>query len=257
MKGSGMFDLNGKVAVVTGGNGGIGLGFARGLAKAGAAVAVWGRNAHKNAEAVAELGSLGAEAFACGCDVSSEDEVESAFAATLDRFGHVDSVFANAGVGSRGTRFSEMTLDEWRDIFRVNSEGVFLTLRTAIRHMTERGQGGSLVITASISSVMGMPRGEHYAATKAGAIAIARGLAVEFGKAGIRANAVVPGWVETEMTSDLFSTRGFSERVLTRIPVKRWGDPSDFEGIAVYLASDASRWHTGDAITIDGGYVVF
>ena len=252
-----MFDLNGKVAVVTGGNGGIGLGFARGLAKAGAAVAVWGRNPRKNAEAVTELEELGAEVLACECDVSSEDQVESAFTATLGRFGHVDSVFANAGIGSRGTRFSEMTLEEWRDIFRVNSEGVFLTMRAAVRHMTERGEGGSLVVTASISSVMGMPRGEHYAATKSGAIAIAKGLAVEYGRAGIRANAVVPGWIETEMTSDLFSTSGFTERVLTRIPAQRWGNPSDFEGIAVYLASDASRWHTGDAITIDGGYVVF
>lgn len=252
-----MFDLTGKVALVTGGNGGIGLGFARGLAKAGASIAVWGRNPDKNEEAISELRGLGADALACGCDVGSEDEVKAAFAATLDRFGHVDSVFANAGVGARGTRFADMSLGEWRDIFRVNSEGVFLTLRTAIQHMTERGRGGSLVITASIASVMGMPRGEHYAATKAGAIAIARGLAVEYGKAGIRANAVVPGWVETEMTTDLFNTRGFSERVLTRIPATRWGEPSDFEAIAVYLASDASRWHTGDAITIDGGYSVF
>jgi NAD(P)-dependent dehydrogenase (short-subunit alcohol dehydrogenase family) len=252
-----MFDLAGKVAIVTGGNGGIGLGFARGLAKAGAAVAVWGRNEAKNANAVSELAELGAETVGLVCDVSSEDSVEAAFSRTLERFGHVDAVFANAGVGARGTRFAEMSLEEWRDIFRVNSEGVFLTMRTAARHMVERGEGGSLVITASISSVMGMPRGEHYAATKAGAIAIARGLAVEYGRAGIRANAVVPGWVETEMTAHSFATPAFSERVLSRVPVGRWGDPSDFEGIAVYLASDASRWHTGDAITIDGGYVVF
>jgi NAD(P)-dependent dehydrogenase (short-subunit alcohol dehydrogenase family) len=252
-----MFDLAGKVAIVTGGNGGIGLGFARGLAKAGAAVAVWGRNEAKNANAVSELAELGAETVGLVCDVSSEDSVEAAFSRTLERFGHVDAVFANAGVGARGTRFAEMSLEEWRDIFQVNSEGVFLTMRTAARHMVERGEGGSLVITASISSVMGMPRGEHYAATKAGAIAIARGLAVEYGRAGIRANAVVPGWVETEMTADSFATPAFSERVLSRVPVGRWGDPSDFEGIAVYLASDASRWHTGDAITIDGGYVVF
>ena len=252
-----MFDLTGKVAIVTGGNGGIGLGFARGLAKAGAAVAVWGRNVAKNADAVAELTELGAEVVALACDVSSEESVEAAFAGTVERFGHVDAVFANAGVGARGTRFTEMDLEEWRDIFRVNSEGVFLTMRAAARHMVERGQGGSLVITASIASIMGMPRGEHYAATKAGAVAIARGLAVEYGKAGIRANAVLPGWIETDMTAELFSTPAFSERVLSRVPAGRWGDPSDFEGIAVYLASDASRWHTGDAITIDGGYVIF
>ncbi len=252
-----LFDLSNRVAVVTGGNGGIGLGFARGLAKAGASVAVWGRNESKNARALAELEGLGATATAVRCDVSSREDVEAAMAQTLDRFGKVDSMFANAGVGSRGTRFLEMTIEEWRDIFRVNSEGAFLTLQAAARHMVERGEGGSLVLTASVSSVMGMPRGEHYAATKAGAIAIARGLAVEFGRYGIRANAVVPGWIDTDMTSGLLQTDGFTSRVLPRIPRGRWGQPSDFEGIAVYLAGDASAFHTGDVLTIDGGYTVF
>ncbi len=252
-----LFDLSNRVAVVTGGNGGIGLGFARGLAKAGASVAVWGRNQSKNAHAVSELADLGAPVLAVRCDVSSADDVDAAMAETLERFGKVDSMFANAGVGSRGTRFLDMTIDEWRDIFRVNSEGAFLTLQAAARHMVERGEGGSLVLTASVSSVMGMPRGEHYAATKAGAIAIARGLAVEFGRFGVRANAVVPGWIDTDMTTGLLASDGFTQRVLPRIPRGRWGLPSDFEGIAVYLASDASAWHTGDVITIDGGYTVF
>lgn len=252
-----MFDLNGRAAVVTGGNGGIGLGFARGLARAGASVAVWGRNEQKNAVAVDELEALGATAIGVRCDVTSAADVEAAMATTLDRFGRVDSMFANAGVGSRGTRFVEMTIEEWRDIFRVNSEGAFLTLQAAARHMMERGEGGSLVLTASVSSVMGMPRGEHYAATKAGAIAIARGLAVEFGRYRIRANAVVPGWIDTDMTTGLLDSEGFTQRVLPRIPGGRWGAPADFEGIAVYLASDASLWHTGDVITIDGGYTVF
>jgi NAD(P)-dependent dehydrogenase (short-subunit alcohol dehydrogenase family) len=252
-----MFDLTNRVAVVTGGNGGIGLGFARGLARAGASVAVWGRNEQKNAAAVGELEELGVAAMAVRCDVSSADEVQAAMAETLDRFGKVDSMFANAGLGTRGTRFLEMTIDEWRDIFRVNSEGVFLTLQAAAGHMVERGEGGSLVLTASVSSVMGMPRGEHYAATKAGAIAIARALAVEFGRYGIRANAVVPGWIDTDMTEGILASEGFTTRVLPRIPRGRWGLPSDFEAIAVYLASDASAWHTGDVITIDGGYTVF
>ncbi len=243
--------------MVTGGNGGIGLGFARGLAKAGASVAVWGRNLRKNSDAVNELQQLGAEAWSTACDVGSEEDVERAFEETLEQFGKVDSVFANAGLGTRNTRFVDMTLDEWRDIFRVNSEGTFLTLRTAARHMVERGEGGSLVVTASVSTVMGMPRGEHYAATKAGAVAMIRGLAVEFGKAGIRANAVVPGWIDTDMTSGALQSEGFTQKVLPRIPRRRWGLPSDFEGVAVYLASDASAWHTGDVITIDGGYTVF
>ena len=252
-----LFDLSNRVAVVTGGNGGIGLGFARGLAKAGASVAVWGRNESKNAAAVDELVEMGARAIGVRCDVAETGDVDAAMAETLERFGKVDSMFANAGVGSRGTRFLDMTIDEWRDIFRVNSEGAFLTLQAAARHMVERGEGGSLVLTASVSSVMGMPRGEHYAATKAGAIAIARGLGVEFGRFGVRANAVVPGWIDTDMTTGLLASDGFTQRVLPRIPRGRWGLPSDFEGIAVYLASDASAWHTGDVITIDGGYTVF
>lgn len=252
-----MFDLSGKVAVVTGGNGGIGLGYARGLVKAGASVVIWGRNPDKNASAVSELEEIGAEVISMVCDVGSEDDVERSFADTVDHFGHVDAVFANAGIGVRGTRFVDMSLDEWRDIFRVNSEGVFLTLRAASRHMVEREQGGSLVVTSSASSVMGMPRGQHYAATKAGANAIVRALAVELGGAGIRANAVVPGWIETEMTEGLFAREGFEGKVLPRIPRRRWGQASDFEGIAVYLASDASAYHTGDVITIDGGYTKF
>lgn len=252
-----LFDLSGTVAVVTGGNGGIGLGFATGLAKAGADVAVWGRNADKNAAAAESLSRYGTQIVAMQCDVSDEGEVETAFAETLERLGRVDSVFANAGIAAGGTRFTDMALDEWRRIFSVNAEGVFLTLREATRHMVERGGGGSLVVTSSVSAMMGAPRSEHYAATKAGAIAMARALAVEFGRHGIRANAVVPGWIETEMTKGFITGSAFETKVLPRVPAGRFGKPSDFEAIAVYLASEASHWHTGDVITIDGGYTVF
>ena len=250
-----MFDLTGKTAIVTGGNGGIGLGFARGLAKAGASLAIWGRNAQKNESARAELGAL-TDVLALQCDVGDEAEIEHAFAETVDRFGRVDSVFANAGIGAPANRFTEMTLDEWRNIFRVNMEGVFITFRTAVRHMMEHGQGGSLVVTSSGSAVFGMPRGQHYAATKAGVNALIRGLAVEYGKHGIRANAVMPGWIDTDMTAELLASERFERGVLPRIPRKRWGLPEDFEAIAVYLAADESAWHTGDVINIDGGYAV-
>jgi NAD(P)-dependent dehydrogenase (short-subunit alcohol dehydrogenase family) len=250
-----MFNLTGKTAIVTGGNGGIGLGFARGLAGAGANVAIWGRNADKNEAARAELAEL-TDVLALQCDVGDEDEIIHAFAETVDRFGRVDSVFANAGIGARSTRFAEMTLGEWRGIFRVNMEGVFLTFRTAVQHMMEHQQGGSLVVTSSGSAFFGMPRGEHYAATKAGVNAVIRGLAVEYGKHGIRANAITPGWIDTDMTAPLLANERFERGVLPRIPMKRWGRPEDFEGIAVYLASDASAWHTGDVINIDGGYAV-
>lgn len=252
-----LFDLTGRVALVTGGNGGIGLGMAAGLAGAGSSVAIWGRNPEKNRSAVDRLTTLGANAAAFACDVGDADQVEATFAATVDRFGAVDSCFANAGIGARRTRFGEMSLEEWRSITRVNLDGAFLTLQAAVRHMVERGRGGSLVVTSSIASVSGMPRGEHYAATKAGLAAMARSLAVEYGRSGIRANAILPGWVESAMTAPLFASERFSQAVRPRIPAGRWGTPEDFAGIAVYLASDASRYHTGDTIVIDGGYRVF
>lgn len=251
-----MFDLRGKTAIVTGGNGGIGLGFARGLAKAGASVAIWGRNEEKNRAASRELASLTDGVLALACDVGDEADIESAFAETVERFGRVDSVFANAGIGVGATRFEDIQLNEWQDVFRVNMEGVFLTFRTAVRHMTEHQQGGSLVVTSSGSAYFGMPRGEHYAATKAGVNAVIRGLAVEYGKHRIRANAITPGWIDTDMTAELLASDRFERGVLPRIPQRRWGLPEDFEAIAVYLASDESSWHTGDVINIDGGYAV-
>jgi NAD(P)-dependent dehydrogenase (short-subunit alcohol dehydrogenase family) len=251
------FDLTGKVAVVTGGNGGIGFGMAEGLAKAGAAVCVWGRNQAKNEAAKAGLAAYGGKVLALPCDVADEEQVEKCFARTVAELGRVDAFFANAGVGMRGTKFHEMTSQEWREIVSVNLDGVFHCFRSAVRHMLERGGGGSLVATASISAIQGMPRGEHYAATKAGLVSMVRGLSVEYARNGIRANAVVPGWIETDMTAPLFGWDKFREKVLPRIPCRRWGKPSDFGPVAVYLASEASAYHTGDVLVIDGAYINF
>jgi len=247
-----LFDLTGTTALVTGGNNGIGLGMARALRDAGAEVAIWGRNTERNAEAAEVIG--GAHAF--GVDVSSEEAVVETFAATIEGLGHVDAVFANAGVGALATPFDAMTTEEWRHIFGVNMEGVFWTFREAVKHMKPRGKG-SLVVTSSVSADMGFPRGEHYAATKAGVRAMIQGLAVEYGRYGITANAIAPGWVVTGMTDGFIDGDRFEENVKPRIPIGRWGTPEDFAGIAVYLASDASKWHTGDTITIDGGYLKF
>lgn len=249
-----LFDLTGKSALVTGGNNGIGLGMAEALASAGASVAIWGRNSERNAKAVRSINALGGEVFSFDVDVSSEKEVVEAFAATVDDLGHVDSVFANAGVGALGTSFGEMTTQEWQHVFAVNMEGVFWTFREAVNHMKPR-RTGSLVVTSSVSADVGYPRGEHYAATKAGVIAVVRGIAVEYGRYGIRANAIAPGWVVTGMTDEFIESDRFEEKVKPRIPLGRWGTPGDFAGIAVYLASDASAWHTGDTITVDGGYL--
>jgi NAD(P)-dependent dehydrogenase (short-subunit alcohol dehydrogenase family) len=250
------FDLTGTVALVTGGNGGIGLGMAEGLATAGADVCIWGRNAKKNASAAAVLETHGTRVDSIVADVSDEDAVEDAFAATIERFGKVDTVFANAGIPSWGYRFADATADEWRSVAGVNQEGVFLTLRAAVRHLMDRGEGGSLVATSSLSSVLGMPRGAAYSASKAAVSALVRSIAVEYGRYGIRANAILPGRIETEMTEGLMTDERFERSQLGRTSMRRWGKPDDFAGIAVYLASDASRFHTGDTIVIDGGYLI-
>lgn len=251
------FDLTGRVALVTGGNSGIGLGYARGLAQAGADVCIWGTNPGKNDKAKAELDEFGTRVLALQCDVGDPEAVEQAFGRTLSKFGRVDSCFANAGIGGRGTPFVDMSLEEWQQVFRINMEGVFFTFQQAVRHMVQRGEGGSLVVTSSLSAREGAPRSEHYAATKAGVNAMVRGLAVEHARHGIRANAILPGWIETAMTEGAVNNPVFIEKVLKRVPLRRWGTGDDFSGIAVYLASDASSFHTGDSFLIDGGYGVF
>jgi NAD(P)-dependent dehydrogenase (short-subunit alcohol dehydrogenase family) len=253
------FDLTGKVALVTGGNSGIGLGMARALAQAGADVAIWGTNPAKNAAAEAELRNGGRRVLALACDVSGETAVEAAFAETVKTLGRVDGCFANAGVSGRGiTRsFAQMSTDEWRRVLKVNLDGAFFTFRAAARHMVERGGGGSLVGTASLAAIEGAPRSEHYAATKGAMISMIRALAVEFARHGVRANAILPGWIETDMTADAIGNEKFAGNVLPRIPMRRWGTGDDFGGIAVYLMSPASAYHTGDTFLIDGGYALF
>jgi hypothetical protein len=252
-----LFDLSGKTALVTGGNSGIGLGFAEGLAMHGADVCIWGTNADKNANALEHLRPFDTRVQAMICDVGDRAAVEARFAETIEKFGRVDACFANAGVGSRGTPFLDMDVAEWQAIFRVNMEGVFHTLQVAIRHMVDKKIPGSLVVTSSGSAVFGAPRAEHYAATKAGVLAIMRALAVEHARHGIRVNAVVPGWIHTPMTERAVNNEIYQKKVLTRIPLRRWGTGNDFRGVAVYLASDASAYHTGDMLTIDGGYECF
>ena len=253
------FDLKGKSVLVTGGNSGIGLGMAEALAQAGAAVCIWGTSAEKNAAALAKLKAHGGKAMALACDVGNEQEVEQRFAETVAALGPLHGCFANAGVSGRANvkSFAEMDAEEWKRVTRVNLDGAFYTLRAAARHMVAHGQGGALVGTASLAAISGQPRGEHYAATKGGLISMIRALAVEFARHGIRANAILPGWIDTAMTEKALNWDKFRDKVLPRVPVRRWGKPEDFGAIAIYLVSDASSYHTGDTFLIDGGYSLF
>lgn len=253
------FDLTGKVALITGGNSGIGLGMAEALAQAGAAVAIWGTNAEKNKTALAKLETYGRPTLALNCDVSDEAAVERSFAETVKALGRVDSCFVNAGVSGRGgaTAFAQMATEEWRRVMSVNLDGAFFTLRAAARHMTERGDGGSLVVTASLAAISGAARGEHYAATKGALISMTKSLAVELARYKVRANAILPGWIDTPMTEKALHGQAFNTKVLPRVPMRRWGVGDDFGGIAVYLASDASAYHSGDTLVIDGAYLIF
>ena len=249
------FDLSGHAALVTGGNSGIGLGIAHGLAEAGADVAIWGRRSERNAAAREELERHGTRIVDVVCDVSDPGAVSAAFERTLGELGRIDSCFASAGGGKLRDSFVDMALEDFRRVVSVNLEGTFLTFQGAARHMIERGGGGSLVGIASLAAVEGMPRGQHYSAAKAGIIALTRSTAVELARHRIRANAILPGWIMTPATEAGFAKIG--DRIVKRIPERRWGEPVDFAGVAVYLASPASEYHTGDEFVIDGGYRVY
>jgi len=252
------FDLSGQVALVTGGNSGIGLGMALAMAEAGADIAIWGTSEAKNASARAELEKTGRNILALRCDVGDEAEVEAAFAETVAKMGSIDGCFANAGVSGRGQRsFMDMPTEEWRRVLRVNLDGAFFTFRAAARHMVDRGEGGVLVGTASLAAIEAAPRSEHYAATKGGMISMIRALAVELARYRVRAHSILPGWIETNMTANAIGNQKFHDNVMPRIPMRRWGEGTDFGGIAVYLMSSASAYHTGDTFVIDGGYSLF
>ena len=257
-----IFDLSGRVAVITGGNGGIGLGIAQALGAAGCNVSIWGRNADKNKAAAAGMAKGPGKVDTRICDVADPASVRDSMKATLDTFGRVDGCFANAGIGGGGRRaFIDRSEEEWRKMFSTNLDGVFHVFQAAARHMTERAEGGDafgrLVATSSLASLFGTARNEHYAATKAAINALCRALAVELARYGVTANAILPGWIKSDMTAGLMANDKFVANVMPRIPMRRFGEPTDFGGIAVYLMSKASSYHTADCFVIDGGYTAF
>jgi len=255
------FNLAGKAVLITGGNRGIGLGMARAVAEAGADIVIWGRGAADNQAALGVLDSLGVRALAQQVDVSDEGAVVEAMAEAAIAMGRLDAVFANAGIGVASPSFVEMDAQTWRKVMSVNMDGAFYTCREACRHMIERAKrgdpGGSIVVTSSLAAIDGAARNEAYAAAKGGVITMMKAIAVEHARYGVRANAILPGWVATEMTTRNQESEKFNANVISRVPSRRWGRPEEFGGIAVYLTSDASSFHTGDTFLIDGGYAIY
>ena len=250
-----MFDLSGHVALVTGGNGGLGLAMAKGLAKANASVAIWGRNEAKNHQALAELQAMGADAAALTCDVTDAAQIEAAFAATLERFGKVDSCFANAGGSGPTGMLHQLSDEQWAGIIDLNLNSVVLTFKAAIAHMLERKQGGKLIATSSVAANLGMPLHAGYSTTKAALMGLVRSLAFELGRGNIQVNAILPGYIATEMSLD--TSQAFQDAAKRRSAGGRVGELEDMEGIAVYLASPKSRFMTGQGLVIDGAQSIF
>ena len=252
------FDLSGKAAVVTGGNGGIGLGIAVGLAEAGADVLVAARNAQKTAAAVKQLESLGVRAIGTTTNVQNEDEVFAMINMAIDEFGSLDILVNNAGIGIRKAP-QDYTLEDWNLIMDINLTGTFLPCREAYPHMAAAG-GGKIINIGSMTSIFGHDLVMPYSASKGGVVQLTKSIATAWAKDNIQVNAILPGWIETDLTEPLRTEESFRERyelISARIPHGRWGTPDDMAGTAVFLAAPASDYVTGVSIPVDGGYVAF
>jgi len=255
-----LFDLRGKVTLVTGGNSGLGRGFARGVAKQGGDVIVWGRSDARNEETRKELAAFGVRVAVRSVDVTDEKAVVDGFAAALKDFGRLDCVFANAGAPAAPAQIVDMATEAYNETLTTNMHSVFFTLREAGTHMRERAKagdpGGSLVVTGSLANYAGLAGGGHYAVAKSGIAALIRTLAVELGPYGVRANILTAGYLKTEGLEKLGDLTEVDKFYSKKSPLGRVGHVRDVEGLAAYLVSDASAYHTGDNIIIDGGIFV-
>lgn len=248
-----MFDLTGKVAIVTGGNGGIGFGMARGLANVGARVVVAARNQEKSDAAVRELRALGSDSLAIQVDVADELSVDALVNKTMNHCGRLDILINNAGVNVRKPPH-ELALDEWRQVMDTNLTSAFLCSRAAYPHMKALG-GGKIINIGSMMSLFGASFAPAYGASKGGIVQLTKSLAVAWASDNVQVNAVLPGWIDTDLTRKARQQiPGLNERVLARSPSGRWGSIDDLSGVAVFLASAASTFITGVSIPVDGGY---
>ncbi len=250
-----LFDLTGRVAIVTGGNGGIGLGMARGLAQAGAAVMLAARNAGKSTGAVKELEAKGAKAASVQVDVTSEASCREMVQKAVDRFGRLDILVNNAGTNVR-KQPQEYTLAEYRTVLDTNLTSAFVCAQASYPYMLRAG-GGKIINIGSMMSIFGVSFSAPYAASKGGIVQLTRALATAWAKDNIQVNAVLPGWIDTDLTRQARQqVVGLHDRVVARTPAGRWGTPEDHAGIAVFLAGPGSDFVTGTAIPVDGGYSV-
>ncbi len=249
--------LAGRTVLITGGNGGIGLGMATAVGRAGATVIVWGRDATKNGAALDHLEDQGVTAHALRCDVDDPDAVHEAFDHSVDLAGgRIDAAFANAARTGTGTPVLDLTLEEWRAVMHTNLEAVFVTLQAAARHMAEQG-GGALVAVSSTSAIHGAANNAAYGTSKTALLGLVRAMAVGLARHGIRVNSLLPGWTKTDLSSGGYGDDRFREATTRRTPVRRWANPDEMGPAAVFLADPTATFHTGDSVVVDGGYTVF
>mgnify|MGYP001427856548 FL=1 len=251
-----LFDLHGKTALITGGNGGIGLGIAKGFAQSGANVAIAGRNTVKTEKVVANLSEQNTSAIGIEVDVANEKSVDNMITNTLENFGQIDILVNNAGIGIRNLPH-EYNLEDWNKVIDINLTGAFLCSKAVYPNMKTRGSG-KIINIGSMTSIFGLDWAIAYASSKGGIVQLTKTLAVSWAKDGIQANSILPGWIHTDLTQGIKDNyKDRYDHILSRIPENRWGEPADLSGTAIFLASDASNYVTGVSIPVDGGYTSF
>lgn len=245
------FSLRGRRVVVTGASRGIGLAVASAMRAAGADVALWGRSAERLATPAKEVGGLPVT-----CDVASREAVEAAYATTAEAFGGIDIVVANAGIEGENVGFEDVTSAQFDSIVATNLTGCFHTMQAGARRMIEQGRGGKIITVSSLGAHWAMGRAPAYAASKAGVLALTRSAASRLARYGIQVNAVLPGWIDTDMAQNQIASETVGPALRQRTPARRFGRPEDLAGACLYLASSVSDFHTGDELRVDGGFLI-
>lgn len=251
-----MTDLSGVTAVITGGNSGIGRAMAIGIAKAGGSVAIWSRNADRNADAVAEIAEHGGTATAISCDITDEAAVADAMERTVAELGPLGCFVANAGI-VESAPLVDLTLESWQRVLRTNLDGAFISTREAARRFIAQNSGGSTVVVSSMISRYGGAGLTSYAVSKTGLLGLSRTLAVELARHRVRCNTLIPGWTRTDINADLQNDDRFMATTTGRTPMRRWADPHEFQEIAAFLADPKLTFHTGNEVVVDGGYTIY